>query len=216
MLQIIPMKAILYLAALLGFFSSCTITQAYEFNEDFSGTTYIEIDASAMMALMGDEDGVADPFKEALDSMNTDSILEATNAQPGIQNASLQNQNGVFRFSYDFDNLKSLNTMTESENVTDYLGGSGRKSGTTDRFSQKGNKFRYVVPPIESLEDSVLASMEGMSDMMKYQLKMTFSKPVNKFSNQDYTSTADQKTITFSTTIPEFMEGNTGAVDVKF
>ena len=210
------MKAILCFSVLLSLFTSCTITQGYEFNEDFSGVSYIEIDASAMMSLMGDGDEVSDPFSEAMDSINIDSLIEATNAKPGIQNASMQNENGVFRFSYDFDNLESLNIMTESEDVTEYFGGSGKGKTSTTRFSQKSNKFRYAVPEVEAIEDTLMAGMEGMGDMMKYQLKMTFAKPVKKLSNEEYIVSSDQKSLTFSTSIPEFLDGNTGAVDIKF
>ena len=61
-----------------------------------------------------------------------------------------------------------------------------------------------------------MAGMEGMGDMMKYQLKMTFAKPVKKLSNEEYIVSSDQKSLTFSTSIPEFLDGNTGAVDIKF
>lgn len=140
------MKAILCFSVLLSLFTSCTITQGYEFNEDFSGVSYIEIDASAMMSLMGDGDEVSDPFSEAMDSINIDSLIEATNAKPGIQNASMQNENGVFRFSYDFDNLESLNIMTESEDVTEYFGGSGKGRQVPPGLARRAISFamRYL------------------------------------------------------------------------
>ncbi len=58
------------LTLLLVIISSCTITQEYTFNKDFSGSTKISIDMESFMEMMGGMDSTGNSAKEMKDSLN--------------------------------------------------------------------------------------------------------------------------------------------------
>jgi len=169
---------------------------------------------SAMIAMVGDEESIS-----MLDSIDTDSLKEAMNSMEGIDKTFITEEGGVLTIGYEFDDLNSLNTAHENSDMAESLGNSVEvKRGDKPLFSMKRKKLTYN-PPIlnkDGLETEDLEGMEGMGEMMRYEVVMNFQEPVKKVYNDAWVISNYGKTITFSISLDELMEGNSGATVIKF
>lgn len=200
----------IYLTAICLLVASCTIRQQFSFEEDFSGQYEVDINLSSMAALT-DNDSMS-----FLDDLNQDSVIDALNGEDGISGAFIKEKEAVISIGYNFDNVGSLNRAQESANIGEMIG-DGVKVKRTEKplFVVKGKKLFYNPPELDNSEAEA-DEMEGMSNMIRYELVMKFKEPVKKLSNDDWTISYDRKTITFSVGLDELKEGQNGAVVVKF
>lgn len=218
------MRYIIYLFALVLMSNvSCTITQKYQFNEDLSGKTSVNIDMSALSALAGEEaeDG-EDPIGSALEDEELADALAQLENVDGISNVNMlqDDDNGIIEISYQFANMEVLNTGVAGTDIMakDAGGSEGHAYWTRNK---SGKKLSYRIPNMADapgMEDLDMSSMEGMDDMFKYELVMEFAKPVKKIKkNSDATLSSDKKTIRWSSTLTKMMNGEaTPNMDIKF
>lgn len=208
------MKLLPLFAFLLLIGSSCTIKQNFTFDQDFGGQLEMQVDMSKMMAMGGGE------AKSLLDSVNTDSIVDQMNSQAGISATRLEETEGIVRFGYKFEDLKSLNEANQDDGSMAKMLGGDVKEGQKQEplFTWSKGVLSYDPPAYEKPEGETETdeASESMEAMMKYEVVMNFAKPVKEVSNSAYIVSEDQKSISYSATISDVYEGNSGATTVKF
>ena len=193
--RFIPITIILFVL-----FQSCNITQEYTFNKDFSGTSNLEIDMSAMVGMLGGVDSsksltAIDTLSQSLKKIAEEfEKLGAKNIKFGDKNNKM-----ILFISYEFDNIDVLNKVI-SANGTNML-----NSNFTDttaekaKFIQKGKyKLIYIAPKIKN--DTLLHNkdMEAMKDYYNYTLKFNFATKIKKLKSEKATLSSNKKTIQFS------------------
>ena len=163
--------------------SSCTITQKFDFNEDFSGTYMLEIDMSSMMSLMGDEMAGEDSTAEESSDEEKDmeELVENLKGMDGISDVVYENDEkmGRYMISYKFRDIDVLNLSMATAGMT-------KDMARDDHifFTQKGSKLIYTIPNLNEGDDAPTADLAGMDDMMmdmmKYKLEFSFAGGVKK------------------------------------
>lgn len=208
------MKPIFFFALALVIGSSCTVRQNFSFDEDFAGDYEMQLDMSKMLAMTGET------TTSVLDSVNQDSIIKATDARDGISGTYMDEAEGVVRMGYKFEDLSSLNEANSDAGMAEMLGSDVQEgSDQGPIFTWKKNVLTYAPPAYEKPEDSdeeTDDAMKNMEAMMKYEVVMTFAKPVKKVSNPDYTISEDKKTISCNMSLSDVYEGKNGATTVSF
>ncbi|MCB0738563.1 MAG: hypothetical protein KDC92_13685 [Bacteroidetes bacterium] len=193
--------------------SSCTLKQTYDFNSDFSGKHVVEVDMSAMTGLMEGENEM-----HLLDSMGSDTLIDQLNAEPGISNTFMTEENGLLKIGYDFSGLEAINNTQSGKAMADALNsGMALTESTKPLFVLKGKKLIYNPPAFDNSDfGDEMESFEGMGDMLQYEVVMHFAKPIKKIDNDDWRLSSDNKTISLTSSISELRNGNSGAFTLKF
>lgn len=198
------MKNFKYLAYLLVLFlTSCTITQEFHFNRNYSGTSKMMIDMGSFMDMMAgmDSTGVqgAD-MKDSLDFAFNESAkklegIGVTNIQYGWQD-----DNKVMFLSYDFPDIDVLN---KALNASDDGNTSFMKADDNDDhvyFIRKGKTLTYQ--GVKSKNDSInMGDMASMKDMYKFKLIFTFDRKVKKVDNPNISLSESNKKAVLSASL---------------
>ncbi len=183
------MKKIYFTGILLIIFalSSCTITQEFYFNKDFSGTYTSSIDMSKLIEAMNSSDGADRSFTDSLNLIlrKTEEKIKGT----GISNLKSGWKNDKILFiSYDFSNIdvlnKALNNSGISENSTplekDFV-----------FFTLKRKTLTYHgIPPKETAEGG--KDLGVMKDYYKYKAIFSFERKIKKSDNPKYKISEDK------------------------
>ena len=219
-LKIIIMKNIylILLASILFLFASCSITQEFHFNKDFSGTSKISIDMSQAKTFMSGMDSTGkDNSLDTLDKSfaETAELLK----KAGAENIKYgwNDDKTILSISYDFKDIETLNrTSREGGDAGEIITG---KAGSEKKaeFFGKGKKFTYKAPE-KTEKDTLFNSdeMAGMKDYFKYTLKFSFDRQVKKYDNKNAVLSADKKEIIFSGNMSDMLkEGYTTDLNVK-
>jgi len=191
-------KIVLIIPLALSLLISCSITQSYHFNSDFSGNSKIEVDASSYISLMqlSDTSGTSGNY------MDTISIyfVEAANFlrnSPGISDVQWESdqENSKFHLSFTFDKIDNLNNVVQNEPV-----GFNEIIGGKPSFIAKGKKLSYFFgtkgKPMEDAEE-----YESMKDMFSYKLNFSFEGKIGKASFPNLEISEDKSNASFSTTL---------------
>lgn len=195
------MKKLIFFVALLFVIVSCTVTQEYHFNNDFSGTAKSSIDMSTLIAFAnaadstGEEETSFDSLEYHLQDMHAD--LEKI---PGISNVkhSWDENTGIMFISYDFDDIETLN-VSMGRNFSELTFETKQTAEDFQYFSQKGRKLYFSLPEIQNdtlFEDS---DMESMQELFKYQIKFSFDKEVKKIQSNIFELHEDRHSAAFDT-----------------
>lgn len=196
------MKKNLYLFLIvILFLVSCSITQEYHFNNDFSGTANTSIDISVMKNLLSsmDSTGEGDNSFDTLDQ----SLVEVAEKlkRVGAENIKYgwKNDKTVLYLTYDFKNVDVLNkTLSETGSGMDLLGKGASENGTP-KFSKKGKRtLIYDAPPVkkDTLWDN--SEMESMREYFQYSLQFSFNKKIKRVNNKNAEFNGDMKGFSFS------------------
>lgn len=207
------MRIAFHLLAILLIATSCTIKQEYVFDENFSGKYNVEIDMSTMASMFGEE------APSMIDSIDTDSIIDACNALDGISNTFIREEPGTatMNIGYDFADLNSMNQAQESSDLTGALGETiSVKASGDELFSLKGKKLRYAPPIMSAQETDQQQEMESMWGMVRYEVVMRFDQPIKKVTNERWTISSDKKTMKLEIGFDELLEGVNGAGEIRF
>ncbi len=188
--------------------SSCTIQQDINFNKDFSGKVKFKVDMSQMMALAGDEEGEEGSDDMGLDSLELAQGMEELNQQEGLSNAGMEmdDEKGIYTFFYDFANLDALNKAMKESDISSTPGGEGKSKipEAFKYFTKKGKKINYQIPDLPVPDGGGdMEGMEGMGDMMRYELNLSFASPIKKFKNKHAKLSDDQQTLTIEGSLPD-------------
>lgn len=176
------MKQIIILFSILtALFSSCTFEEDYSFNADWSGEYSAVLDLSGL-ADMGDassEDDLipADEIKSMEDDLNGIEGISNTKVEP-------DNENHKIKFSFNFDDLESLNRL----NTSDFgEGDSPLEALGKWEMKNKGKKKFYMTMigleklSSESSDDSEEAKRAG--EMLTVVTTLTFPSKIKNLTS---------------------------------
>ncbi len=171
-------------------FSSCTITQEFHFNKDFSGNYTSTIDMSQLIDMMNSldsTDGGTGDFKDSLDLILTQAVKKLKTT--GVTNLkSGWDANKALFISYDFANIDVLNQALNKSGMNE--------NSTSDEedfvfFIRKGKTLTYQgIPPKETAEGG--KDLGAMKDYYKYKAVFTFDRKIKKSDNPIYKISEDK------------------------
>ncbi|MBN1251382.1 MAG: hypothetical protein JXR51_00440 [Bacteroidales bacterium] len=175
-----------YLTLLLSvlLLSSCTITQEFHFNKDFSGTAKLSVDMGMFIGMMKSMDtssaqgSVADSLKYAFgeSKIKLDSI-GAINVKYNWDDST-----NVMYLSYEFSDINMLNSSLNATNETNK---ELTKEVSTEPhvfFKKNGKTLIYDGPKTKSADKSS-KEMTSMKDYYKYNLIFTFDRKIKSAEN---------------------------------
>jgi len=194
------------LIALVAIVASCTVTQEFNFNNDFSGNYKMVFDMSSLMSMAGGEEEA----EELLDKEAKDSILLVYNNIDGISNTKVDSKDYVMTISYNFENLDALNIAIEQTSMAgdDEESGNATASMLTNsniKFSGKGKKLTYSIPEFSTydVEDSTLMYL----DMIDLKSTFNFKRNVKSVDNTSAIIQENGKSVVIEGNFKEFAEG---------
>lgn len=176
-------------------FTSCTITQEFQFKKDFSGNTRLSIDMGSLMEMMAGMDSTGtqtQSMKDSLDFVFKESIGKLDSI--GIKNIKYGWEEGsqVLYISYDFDDIDMLNKSLNASNQGNAAFGQAVGSEPHVYFARKGKTLTYK--GIKSTNDAAnSADMESMKDYYKYNLLFGFERKVVNVDNLNVVVSPDKK-----------------------
>ena len=170
--------------------SGCTITQEFNFNNDFSGEMKNEIDFSILTALMG-MDSTGTNSLDTLEIVYRETLNKLMNVR-GISNQELNwtNDSSKLILSYNFKDIEALNRALAASEI---LGEGKEKNGS---FKLKRKKLTYTTPvfDLDSLKNN--ENMKTSGDFFNFNLHFTFKDEIKKLSgNKDIDISEDRKNI---------------------
>jgi len=210
---------------LLVFTTSCSFTENITINEDGTGSLSLDMDASELMAMAGDE--IAKKGEKKIDSTlsfkelmaaHRDSIAklpeEDRERLKALENFSIkmlmdpENQKFSFSLLSDFRKIEELSDLMESfakagpmnekkpEGMPDF---GFDKYRTDSKYTFNGRKFTKIVSRKQDIPDAEGENMEmvkGMLQSSTYTLNYKFPRKVKSVSNKNAVMSADKKTVT--------------------
>jgi hypothetical protein len=183
------MKKIYYSGIFLIIFilSSCTITQEFYFNKDFSGTYTSTIDMSELIKAMNTNGKEDKSFTDSLNLMlkQTEEKMKGT----GISNLKSGWKNDKILFiSYDFSNIDVLNKALNNSGISDNNAPTGEDFVF---FTLKRKTLTYHgIPPKETAEGG--KDLGAMKDYYKYKAIFSFERKIKKADNPKYKISEDK------------------------
>ena len=162
------MKAFVSFFTVLFLLTSCTITQHYSFNNDFSGNYSMAFDLSGLEALQDS----ASKDEDFFEGINTDSIEEVYSKLDGISKVKVRTEKNVLYLSYKFDGLESL--TASFANGTEYNMGMNEQA----KFSFEDGVFRY-----DFTTANVVDSLSESMNFFEYNVIMDFKQPIKEATN---------------------------------
>ena len=207
------LKTILFLLILTLF--SCTITQEYHFNRDFSGSTKLSIDMASFMQMMAGMDSTGNSTQNLHDSLN---LVFEESAQKlkdlGVKNIKLgwQENSDILSMSYEFDNIDILNKALNSANEQNAALSKTISTEPHIYFSRKGKTLNYFGPKSDKESPK---EMESMSEYYQYELIFTFDRKVKKVDNPNVTLSPDGKKVQLKGSMFKIIRSDFNS-DIKF
>jgi hypothetical protein len=176
-------------------FTSCTITQEFQFNKDFSGNTKLSIDMSSLIAMMAGMDSTGTKtkgMKDSLDFVFKESIVKLDSL--GIKNIKYGWEEGthIMFVSYDFDNIETLNKSLNASNQGNAAFSQAISKEPHKYFTLKGKNLSYKGPKSTNQLGNN-ADMESMKDYYKYVLIFNFERKIKKIDNPNVTLSGNNK-----------------------
>jgi len=176
-------------------FASCTITQEFQFNKDFSGNTKMSIDMGSLMEMMASVDSAGNKtqdMKDSLDFVFKESLGKLDSL--GIKNIKYGWEEGtyVLYMSYDFDDIETLNKSLNASNQGNAAFSQTVSAEPHVYFTRKGKTLTYKGP--KSTNDvGANADLESMKDYYKYSLIFNFERKIKNIDNKNVTISTDNK-----------------------
>ncbi len=175
-----------YLFALLAFsfvLGSCSISQEYFFNKDFSGTYKMEFDLSGISDI---DEGGADDLE--ISQQELDSLKMAFENIEGISKVNVETKNSVIYVAYSFKDLNALNKSLENFSQDDL------SFGDENKFAFENNVFSYNFSE-DNMGETPADSVAQMMSFLAYNVKMTFEKKIKTVSNGELNAEENSVTL---------------------
>lgn len=188
---------------LLLFLTSCTITQEFHFNKNFSGSSKMTIDMGTFMNMMAGMDSTGTQGAEMKDSLDF-AFNESAQKLEGVGVTNIkygwQNDNKIMFLSYDFPNIDVLNKALNASDDGNSAFMRAQDEGDHVYFIRKGKTLTYQ--GIKSKNDTVnMGDMASMKDMYKYKLVFSFDRKVKKLDNPNIALSEDKKRAVLSASL---------------
>jgi len=207
------MKIFLFALLTALVFTSCTLEQHINFNDDYSGRYEFTMDFSAMKGFMdaaAEEEGEAP--QSLTEDMNVDSVVQALNSAPGLSNAVVSEENGKLVIGYDFANVETLNMVMQEMDMTSMLSSASGGKANMDAdgagkssIERNGKKISFEMADLKDAGDA--DELQGMGSMMNFNVQMTFPDEIKKVKNKNAIVSGDGKTVTVSANFEELLSG---------
>ncbi|OQY02303.1 MAG: hypothetical protein B6I20_07105 [Bacteroidetes bacterium 4572_117] len=212
------MKKLSYILLFIVFiFTSCTITQEFHFNKDFSGSAKITIDMGTLIDMMAGMDSTGTQsanLKDSLDFAFKESSeklkgLGVTNVNYGW----LDNDKTTY-LSYNFPDIETLN---KAMNASDDGNTSFMKSEDNDEHVYfKRKRKTLIYESVKSKKDSVNSKeMASMKDYYKYKLIFTFDRKIKKVDNKNIILSEKNKKATLNASLIDVIKHDYNSI-IKF
>jgi hypothetical protein len=178
------------------FFSSCTITQEYTFNKDFSGSAKLSLDIASFMDMMEGMDSTGTSTAEMQDSLD---FVFKESAQKldsvGVKNIQFgwEKNSKILFMSYDFKDLEELNKALNASNTQNAAVSKSISKEPHVYFTKKGKKTLMYSGPKSDKDVSDNKDMESMKDYYKYAVIFKFKRKIKKIDNPNVTLSSDNK-----------------------
>jgi hypothetical protein len=182
--------------SIVAFFSSCTITQEYTFNKDFSGSSKLSIDMSSFLEMMAGMDSSGTSMQEMQDSLDFVFKESAHKLDSvGVKNINYGWEKGtkILFMSYDFKDLEELNTALNASNTQNTAVSKSISDEPHVYFTKKGKKTLMYSGPKSDKDVSGNKDMESMKDYYKYAVIFNFKRKIKKIDNPNVTLSSDNK-----------------------
>lgn len=178
------------------FLSSCTITQEFTFNKDFSGTAKMSIDMGSFMEMMSGMDSTGSSLKEMQDSLDFVFKESAHKLDSiGMENINYGWVEGtqILYMSYDFKNIGELNKALNASNTQSEAVGTSISGKHHVYFTKQGKKKLTYSGPKSNKDISGNKDMESMKDYYKYAVIFKFKRKIKKIDNPNVTLSSNNK-----------------------
>ena len=184
-------------------FSSCTISQEYKFNDDFSGRSETKIDMSGLINVMkamdttgegGDLDTISESFAEIEDILKRE----------GAKNINLgwNDEKTVIILEYGFDNIEILNKLINEADPMELLFSEKKDESKKTKGNQfilkNNNKLIFKAPEIGNDTIFTGEDMASMKEYYKYDLTFSFNKKIKKINNKNAILGEDKRSLSFN------------------
>lgn len=187
--------------SLIGLFlticlSSCSITQEYHFNRDFSGTTKLSIDMGTLLEMMAGLDSTGNQNKDMRDSLDFVFKESAHKLDSlGMKNINYGWEEGenVLYMSYDFDNIDQLNKALNASSTQNSAFNKTISDEPHVYFTKKGKKSLIYTGPKSKNDISGNKDMESMKEYYKYAVIFNFERKIKAIDNPNVTQSDDKK-----------------------
>lgn len=186
------MKSIKLLAIILSvlMFQSCIITQEYTIHNDMSGTSYTEVDYSAVSAFVGEK---TDSLTQQLDSVMNAAIIGNEESLKGITNYKYGSKEDKYFISFDFEDAS-----------TNDIGIKCTKNG--NKISIQFDKMKDLFDKMNEGDGNGNSDMD-FSSMFQYTVIFNFDKKVASVTGIDAEITG-KKSVKVPIKINSFPKGD--------
>ena len=192
------MKKLLLISLLFVFLmTSCTITQEFHFNKDFSGTAKLSVDMGMFIGMMKSMDtsstknSVADSLKYTFgeSKVKLDSI--------GASNVKYEwnDSTNVMFLSFDFKDIEMLNISLNATKETNRELTKNKSTEPHVFFIRKGKKTLIYNGSKKESSGKPSKEMSSMKDYYKYNLIFTFDRKVKSVQNPNVIHTKKTKRV---------------------
>jgi hypothetical protein len=168
---------IVILFVLMTLLNACSINQSIHFNENFSGTYSFKYDFSKFTESIAKDENIINISDEDYNSY-TKNIEKLLKSLDGINNFVIINdaENGVLFYSFDFDNIETLNKSLEIA----YPYKSKKATSSAPKFELKRKTLFFYRNPIDIEED-----IESVEEMFTNNLEISFDTEFCKVKGVD-------------------------------
>jgi len=185
---------------------SCTVKQKIHFNKDFSGKVEVFLDMSQLIAAMPQDSNSNNGPDSSFNS--TFSEIESIN---GISNVISRSEgNGVYYFSYEFENLKALNATLQNTTISN-----ADKDNASPYFKKRGRKLKYVFPELK--DSSAAAQPEMVDGYVTFSLEIDFQSDIEeiKTESDNVTKRSDNRTLFWTPQYTNLLKKGGNIIEIK-
>lgn len=192
---------------LLAALSSCTITQRFSFNKDFSGElTHVVDYTRSLENSLGEFQKDTQTKDAVLDSAAIVDLKTAVSAIRGITNVVLKEIDNKVELECQFANIDALNALLSDENDLE---------NNVDQFcsfKQKGKKL-FVTFDTQKLiknnqNDPPLGDNEELFNAINYRFEFYFEQGVKSAKGTPSTILEDKKTVVVEKNLHQLSDEN--------
>jgi hypothetical protein len=189
------------------FLASCTISQSYHINKDFSGTAETSVEMGELIKFMNSMDTTGKGFStDTIDQAFETVALELKNAGAKDVEYGWKNEKTTLFVKYTFDNLESVNNLLKETNKQSVfaLAGDNGSDGSI-KFSNKGSKTLIYDAP--EVSDSLRSNQQyaAMKDYIYFSVNFTFERQIKKIDNKRAIISDDKKSFSIKGNIMDLM-----------
>jgi len=182
------MKKLIFIGLLLVLLTtSCTITQEFHFNKDFSGTAKLSVDMSMFVGVMKgmDTSSKGNSFSDSLKYAFTESKLKLDSLGATNVKYNWNDSTSVMFLSFDFKDIDMLNVALNATDETNKELTKNESKEPHIYFKRKGRKTLIYEGNKTKSGKKSSKEMSSMKDYYKYNIIFTFDRKIKKVQNSN-------------------------------